>query len=88
MRCPAHAAVAVHPRTHNGLAQRIPERHLIGGEHRPTEVFFERRTHANGVEAIPAQYNRFGCGRHLRVREGVQLRGIQLGTRAERIGML
>jgi len=58
MQCPEHAAVAVHRRTHTGVAQRMPERHLVGGEHRPTEIFFERRNHANGAEAIPAKGDR------------------------------
>jgi len=38
----------------------MPERHLVGGEHRPTEIFFERRNHANGAEAIPAKEHSVG----------------------------
>src|SRR5262245_41234525 len=73
---------------HTGLAQRIPERYLVAGEHRPIQLFLERRYYANRPESVPANEDTFGADRNLRARERVKLRGIQLGKLAQRIARL
>src|SRR5262252_7010332 len=73
---------------HTGLAQRVPESHLIAGEHWPTKIFFECCNRTNCAEAVPAKEYSFSRGRDLRARECINLRGIHLGKLAQRVGRL
>jgi hypothetical protein len=59
---PEYSAVFSQWRMHTGLAQRIPEDHLVAGKYRHTEIFLERRNDADRAEAVSSEENSFGPG--------------------------